>query len=30
VWLSVSGMISNDAFWLEIHVPMGKARGGVV
>jgi hypothetical protein len=22
VWVSVSGMISNDAFWLEIHVPM--------
>jgi hypothetical protein len=22
VWVSVSGLISNDAFWLEIHVPM--------
>ena len=22
VWVSVSGMISNDAFWLEIHAPM--------
>ncbi len=29
VWLRVSGMISNDAFWLEIHAPMVAARGWV-
>jgi hypothetical protein len=30
VWVSVSRMILHDAFWLEIHVPMVAARGGVV